>query len=1038
MFRYRYMETINRKLSWENTPGSGSGGSDSSSPKDALKAAMAQAARKHGDRSAAKPSGAKSSSEASGFSPGRKNGDGVRDAVDHLFGADKTAPYEYDLWKSPLKNIRNYLGAERSPKEPTAEDVLHATTAEGDGSVIDPITNRKVPQSASKYKDLNKYEKTKLDDPDASKKPTPEEESKKYTDLGQYKPVHWNEPDGLQKPTAEEDSKRYKDLDKYSSAKIDNANEERILTPEERSKFYDDLDKYGAVRWNEPDGLVKKTPEEKTKEYDDLEKYGPVRWNEPDGLQKPTAEEKSKAYDDLDSYGAVRWNEPDGLVKPTPEELSKNYDDLDKYGAVRWNEPDGLRKLTPEEESKKYEDLETYGEPFTAKDSAIEAHEASQMDTTQRGETLPPKVIIPPRTKLTPEELSKNYDDLHKYGPVRWNEPDGLQKLTPEELSKNYDDLHKYGPVKWNEPDGLQVLTPEELSKLYADLKAYSPPETTRDAPNRVHPEEASKNYKDLDKYDPKQFDEVDQTYPIHPEEATKAYKDLGKYEPSEFDEVDRTYPTHPEELTKRYKDLNRYEPKKFDAADQSYPIHPEEATKTYADLGSYNSVLRNEPDGKPATASGLFSRGTKAAPSGKPPGKRNRFFSDFSETPIDVVDSLTAQEIRAEVLRKAKDNSKKSRMEQSKAEHDESWDASTKAAQEAVQKSKESGHKMTGSYTRDFPEEFSRSWSTANSPSKSTLYPNDIAEAAQARDNEVPAQSAEEEVEVSSMDESFPKEDARLEPALNRGATRRASRKATKSAEDETQKPETTFFEAKDANFGPVISKHYPAKESKQETASAAPSEAVNSDSASADEPALYKILAYDPTMQTIDIAETSSVVPDTAAPLTPADVLLRLSNPSKFFPHFEPLQAEGYEIVSGSGDVLVFRKVRAAGLAPKKASSAQLGASSVNPVDMMGKPVVTGNFASPTGFVNYDEVSEDPASKPEPPFRSNIDVRREEAVFSGPRPGRNKDRKKKRSLGRKMVMGTVWVAGTAYAVGVLGEYFSTGGMSATGPQGL
>ncbi len=68
-------------------------------------------------------------------------------------------------------------------------------------------------------------------------------------------------------------------------------------------------------------------------------------------------------------------------------------------------------------------------------------------------------------------------------------------------------------------------------------------------------------------------------------------------------------------------------------------------------------------------------------------------------------------------------------------------------------------------------------------------------------------------------------------------------------------------------------------------------------------DTPTVYKILAYDPTMQTISVAETTSVVPDLASPLRPTEALLRLSNPTKFFPHFAPLQAEGFEIVAGGG---------------------------------------------------------------------------------------------------------------------------------------
>ncbi|KAI0426680.1 hypothetical protein F5Y09DRAFT_56296 [Xylaria sp. FL1042] len=203
-------------------------------------------------------------------------------------------------------------------------------------------------------------------------------------------------------------------------------------------------------------------------------------------------------------------------------------------------------------------------------------------------------------------------------------------------------------------------------------------------------------------------------------------------------------------------------------------------------------------------------------------------------------------------------------------------------------------------------------------------------------------------------------------------------------------------------------------------------------------DEPTVYKILAYDPTMQTINVAETTSVVPDLAAPLSPTEVLLRLSNPTKFFPHFAPLQAEGFEIVSGGGDILVFRQVR-----PAKAA-AQGGTTSVNPIDMMGRSAAVPNaaaFVSPTGFVNYDVPRVEEESL-ESIFRSNIEVRREEPVFSGQKlfsqnQGRKKS-KKSRSAGERAIIGGVWVAGISYALGVVSEYFLTGGTDGKGPTGF
>jgi hypothetical protein len=206
--------------------------------------------------------------------------------------------------------------------------------------------------------------------------------------------------------------------------------------------------------------------------------------------------------------------------------------------------------------------------------------------------------------------------------------------------------------------------------------------------------------------------------------------------------------------------------------------------------------------------------------------------------------------------------------------------------------------------------------------------------------------------------------------------------------------------------------------------------------------EPTIYRILAYDPTMQSVSSAETTSIVEDLSTPLTPSEVLLRLSNPAKFFPHFQTLQSQGYEIVSGSGDVLVFRKVRSG--SPFKTESRKTETAAqiyrrnyTNPIDgMQGNPIATtGNFASPTGFVNHDLPRDN-----DTPFKSNIDVRRAEPVFSGRSnwQGESKEIPRKKGRGPKVLISAVWVAGCCYAVGVVAEFFRTGGADGIGPQGF
>ncbi|KAG6002130.1 hypothetical protein E4U43_001164 [Claviceps pusilla] len=764
------------------------------------------------------------------------------------------------------------------------------------------------------------------------------------------------------------------ETEQYGPDKVDDdPNAPPRATAEEASKNYADLHKYKPVEWNEPDGLPELTPEEQSKKYhdldkyssphtpndvtsvessvpcyDDLQKYKPVEWNEPDGLRKQTPEELSKNYDDVEKYGPVTWNEPDGLPPLTQEELSKNYDDLDKYGPVQWSEPDGLRKLTPEELSKQYDDLSTYSKPFVAPDALLEAHEAAQQDATPKAEPIGAKVLDQGALTADP---AKDYNDLDKYGPVEWNEPDGLRKLTPEELSKNYQDLHLYSQY-----DNSGPATP------------------------RIHPEEASKQYKDLRKYDA-----FPNTGPaeerIHPELASKQYDDLHKYPSAEYEEPDKISHVHPEELTKNYQDLAKYQTSSFDSFDTKYPVHPEEASKSYDDLGAYSAVMHNEPDGKPMKKAD--------------PGTSTSSLCLDLDASDNRTEPQTAAEIRRDVLRRASRNGSAS-----------------------------SGPVLTGNYVRDFPEEFATSWNTSNSESKSTLFPSNLAAEGQSSkvSNNAPG-CDKEEADFSSMDESFPNEKAnkasKLQPALDRHSPGTSGRKPLPSVAavdglEETRSEDDAYSKnpqglersyTEDGCAGnnatwPTVARHYNHGRRDKRSLGALSSGTA---STSQEQPVLYKMLAYDPSTQSMSIAETCSGVQDTSTRATPAEVLLRVSNPSKFFPYFSELQAEGYEIASGSGDVLVFRKVRP-GTAFKDASG-----STINPIDMMGGRPGASHFASPTGFVNYES----------PQYRS---------IHAG-QAQEEKLGKKKRGLGRKVVIGTAWVAGTAYAVSLAGEYLSTGG---------
>ncbi|PYH47207.1 uncharacterized protein BP01DRAFT_228975 [Aspergillus saccharolyticus JOP 1030-1] len=172
-----------------------------------------------------------------------------------------------------------------------------------------------------------------------------------------------------------------------------------------------------------------------------------------------------------------------------------------------------------------------------------------------------------------------------------------------------------------------------------------------------------------------------------------------------------------------------------------------------------------------------------------------------------------------------------------------------------------------------------------------------------------------------------------------------------------------------------------------------------------------LYRVLAFDPISLSISEAETSSSyhVPDETA--HPTEVLNRLNNPAKFLPYFEKLNNDGFEIVSGGGDVLVFRKAR-------------------DPVGFVGKKSKT----------DVGDVTQLPSSSP------NVLYQDEDHDFE---PGQSKNptgnthasasqRNKSSRIVRKMLLGGVATAGTCYAIGVVTSYFRTGGEDGRGIDGF
>ena len=231
---------------------------------------------------------------------------------------------------------------------------------------------------------------------------------------------------------------------------------------------------------------------------------------------------------------------------------------------------------------------------------------------------------------------------------------------------------------------------------------------------------------------------------------------------------------------------------------------------------------------------------------------------------------------------------------------------------------------------------------------------------------------------------------------------------------------------------------------------------------------PTTYRILAYDRSTQRLTSAKATSLSPlDDEQPLKPLEALTRLNNPGKFLPQLMSLHNTGYDIVLGAPDILVLKRVRnphpSASPDDARYDEHPHRPYRANPID--GTTSSTGNYASPTGFVNHDSVltpeeldqlvSEQRKQFAETETTSNDKtsaksttadasshlgekVRREEPVFSGSsrgswQNGRRFHPKKFRHAGRRhrvfrrTVSIALWTLAVCYTLGTAFDVFLT-----------
>ncbi|KAI4211789.1 MAG: hypothetical protein LQ351_005430 [Letrouitia transgressa] len=201
----------------------------------------------------------------------------------------------------------------------------------------------------------------------------------------------------------------------------------------------------------------------------------------------------------------------------------------------------------------------------------------------------------------------------------------------------------------------------------------------------------------------------------------------------------------------------------------------------------------------------------------------------------------------------------------------------------------------------------------------------------------------------------------------------------------------------------------------------------------------AIYCILAYDQSQQkAVKTILKPRMELSSKRSISISEALSCISEPTKLSSSLNALVAEGYRIESCDANVLVLKKAQEVDAVVERASTVK-EKSAINPID---GTTTTGNFASPTGFVNHDSVLP-PSDFESEGFGQRINkVRRKEPVFSGSSRGhwqekqrsqlRDKARRKgkwrraarRRKTAKLMIWVGLWTALCCYAVGLVTEF--------------
>ena len=172
------------------------------------------------------------------------------------------------------------------------------------------------------------------------------------------------------------------------------------------------------------------------------------------------------------------------------------------------------------------------------------------------------------------------------------------------------------------------------------------------------------------------------------------------------------------------------------------------------------------------------------------------------------------------------------------------------------------------------------------------------------------------------------------------------------------------------------------------------------------------YRVLAYDSSTMQVTRADTDSTS-SVNQTLHPAEVLPRLNNPARFLPYFTEMQKDGYEVVSGGGDILIFKK---SDVELNKTNQPPTEAKSQDEKMNQNTEIGEQQLEQPTSASSprlFQKPSGEPTETHAPPGENG-------SAFG--------------NAIRRMAFAGTATAATCYAIGVVGGYFRTGGRDGRG----